>query len=306
MFVPIKRLIGGCLLALVAAQASAATYPLPVDGDVVGQTQMATLQSGVSLSTVAENYDIGYYELLEANPQMNPLRPYVGQRVLIPTQYILPQTARKGIIINLAELRLYYFPADQSVVVTEPIGIGRMGWNTPEGEFKIIEKIPQPTWHVPASIAADSAKQGVVLPKSIPPGPDNPLGNYAMRLSLPDYLIHGTNRPAGVGRRVSSGCIRMYPEDIAALFQMVPVGTPVTIVNEPFKAGWLDGHLYFEAVQPLTEQREKLGTDLSTLWVKAIDQAIAGTHTQVNWNKAGMLAKQQSGIPQIIGKIAQA
>jgi L,D-transpeptidase ErfK/SrfK len=298
----VKKIIGTALLSMLAIQASATTYQLPADGDVVGSLQMATLRSGVSLSTVVENYDIGYYELLEANPQMNPQQPYVGQRVVIPTQYVLPLAPRQGIVINLAELRLYYYPPGQNVVVTEPIGIGRMGWDTPTGTFKIIEKIPNPTWHVPASIAEDSAKQGIVLPKTIPPGPDNPLGAYAMRLSLPNYLIHGTNRPAGVGRRVSSGCIRMYPEDIASLFQMVAVGTPVTIVNQPFKAGWLNGQLYFEAVQPLSEQRSQLGNGLTSLWVQAIDDAIAGTNAQVNWNKAEMLANQQSSIPQVIGK----
>lgn len=303
MLLFVKRLLCVLFLSLVAVEAYAATYQLPADGgDVVGALQMATLRSGVSLSTVVENYDIGYYELLEANPQMNPLHPYVGQRVVIPTQYVLPQASRQGIIINLAELRLYYFPPNQNVVVTEPIGIGRQGWDTPEGTFKIVEKIPSPAWHVPASIAADSAKQGIILPAVVPPGPDNPLGNYAMRLSLPNYLIHGTNKPAGVGRRVSSGCIRMYPEDIASLFAMVAVNTPVTIVNQPFKAGWLNGQLYLEAHQPLSEQRSKVGNDLSPLWVKAIDQEVAGTQTMVNWNKAGLVANQQSGIPQVIGK----
>ncbi|MFN7096617.1 MAG: L,D-transpeptidase family protein [Gammaproteobacteria bacterium] len=289
-------------MSLLALQATAATYSLPTDADVVGSLQMTTLRSGVSLSTVVENYDIGYYELLEANPQMNPLHPYVGQRVIIPTQYVLPQAPRQGIVINLAELRLYYYPPGQNVVITEPIGIGRMGWNTPTGTFKIIEKIPNPTWHVPASIAADQASQGVILPKTIPPGPDNPLGAYAMRLSLPDYLIHGTNKPAGVGRRVSSGCIRMYPEDIASLFQMVAVGTPVTIVNQPFKAGWLNGQLYLEAVQPLSEQRSQMGSNLLQLMAQAVDNATAGTNAVINWNKAEMIANQQSSIPQVIGK----
>lgn len=299
----VKRIIGATLLSILALQASAVTYPLPPDTDVVGSLQMTTLRSGVSLSTVVENYDIGYYELLEANPQMNPMQPYVGQRLIVPTQYVLPQAPRQGIVINLAELRLYYYPPGQNVVVTEPIGIGRMGWDTPTGTFKIIEKIANPTWHVPASIAADQAKQGVILPKTIPPGPDNPLGAYAMRLSLPDYLIHGTNRPAGVGRRVSSGCIRMYPEDIASLFQMVAVGTPVTIVNQPFKAGWLNGQLYLEAVQPLSEQRAQLGTNLLQLMTQSIDNATAGTKAIVNWNKAQMIANQQSSIPQVIGKV---
>ncbi|NNM58360.1 MAG: L,D-transpeptidase family protein [Legionellales bacterium] len=261
---------------------------------------MATLRSGVSLSTVAENYDIGYYELLEANPQMNPMRPYVGERVLIPTQYVLPQASRQGIIINLAELRLYYFPPGQNVVVTEPIGIGRQGWDTPLGTFKVIEKIKDPTWHVPASIAADSASKGVILPKTIPPGPDNPLGQFAMRLSLPNYLIHGTNRPAGVGRRVSSGCIRMYPEDIESLFQMVAMGTPVTIVNQSAKAGWLNGHLYLESTRPLSEQRAQGGDEIANAWVRAIDNEIAGTNATINWNKAKLVAGQQSGVPQIV------
>lgn len=293
------------VFCLVSVSSYATTFPLPANGgDVVGKMEMATLQTGVSLSTLVENYDIGYYELLEANPQMNPTRPYAGTRVLIPTQYVLPEAPHAGIVINLAELRLYYYPPGQNVVVTEPIGIGRQGWDTPEGTFKVIEKITNPTWHVPASIAEDSAKQGIILPPTIPPGPDNPLGNYAMRLSLPNYLIHGTNRPAGVGRRVSSGCIRMYPEDIESLFAMVAVGTPVTIVNQPYKAGWLNGELYLESHEPLSEQRSKFNSQqMAALWVQSIDKEVTGTNAIINWNKAELVAKQQSGIPQVIAKV---
>lgn len=298
-----NRLVLASALLLVSLTASATTYRLTPGSDMVGELQSGTLKGGQTLNAFAETYDIGYYELLEANPHLNPLKAIAGMRVTIPTQYLLPNAPREGIIINLAELRLYYFPVGQNIVVTEPIGIGRQGWDTPEGTFSIKEKIVDPTWHVPASIAEDMASQGVVLPKTIPPGPDNPLGQYAMRLSLPNYLIHGTNRPDGVGLRVSAGCIRMYPKSIAELFAQVPVGTPVTIVNQPFKAGWAQNELMMEAHQPLTEQRKQHNDNLTSLWVDAIDKMTAGKAAIVEWNKVALIAKQQSGIPNVIGKI---
>lgn len=304
MFLSIKKIIMTMALLIGATTVYAQTFQLPANGDgVVGQLDSATLTAGQTLGEFTEQYDVGYYELLEANPQLNPEKLYSGTRVIIPHRYVLPQTPHEGIVINLAELRLYYYPPAENTVVTMPIGIGRQGWNTPEGTFKVIEKIPNPSWHVPASVAADMASQGIILPKVVPPGPDNPLGQFAMRLSLPNYLIHGTNRPQGVGRRVSAGCIRMYPKDIASLFQMVATGTPVTIVNEPFKAGWLNGQLYMEAHQPLSEQRQQLNNNLTALWVGSIDQATAATPATVNWNKAQTIANQQSGIPQVIGKV---
>ncbi len=284
----------------------ALTFPLPPgDNAVVGQVKEVRLKPGDSLSTIARNNDIGYYELLEANPTLNPMRLINGTPVLIPTQYILPDAPRDGIVINLAELRLYYYPAGQNVVVTKPISIGRQGWNTPEGTFKVVERIDHPSWYVPKSIAADMASQGIMLPPVVPPGPDNPLGEYALRLSMPNYLIHGTVSPDSIGRRVSSGCIRLYPEDIQELFSMVPVGTPVHIVNQPYKIGLVNNQVAMESHQPLSEVRAQISGDPKSLWVDAVNQ-FAGeqsTPLTINWKDVTQTAKAETGIPAVIGQV---
>lgn len=296
-----------CAALLAPLGSLAATFPLPPgNNSVVGQVQQIRLKTGQNLSQLARDNDIGYYELLEANPKLNPDRLINGTPIVIPTQYVLPDAPRDGIVINLAELRLYYYPAGQDVVVTKPISIGRQGWNTPEGTYKIVEKIDHPSWYVPASIKADLASQGITTPDVVPPGPDNPLGDYAMRLSLPNYLIHGTIVPASIGRRVSAGCIRLYPEDIKDLFSMVPVGTPVHIVNQPYKLGLVNNQVAMESHQPLSEQRQQVGSDLQSLWVDAVNQ-FAGQQTTpltINWKQVNQVASAEQGIPTIIGSVA--
>ncbi len=304
MLFSFRCLLMTAAMLLTFSNASAATYPLLPNSDVVGELQTGTLNGGQTLNAFAQSYDIGYYELLEANPHLNPLKAMAGSRVVIPTRYVLPNAPHQGIIINLAELRLYYFPPAENIVITEPIGIGRQGWDTPEGTFTIKEKIEDPTWHVPASIAADMASQGIILPKEIGPGPDNPLGRFAMRLSLPNYLIHSTNRPEGVGLRASAGCIRMYPESIEKLFPLIAIGTPVTIVNQPYKTGWSDGELFLEAHQPLKEQRNQFNGNLSSLWVDSIDKITANQPADLQWKKVAEVAHQQTGIPTVIGKMS--
>lgn len=299
----IKGAIGFCL-TLTAIGAQALTFKLPSDGgDVIGQTQKVRVYGNDSLTDIARKYDIGYYELLEANPKLNPAYIMNGTPVIIPTQYVLPNAAHQGIVINLAELRLYYYPKGSNTVVTEPIGIGRQGWDTPTGSFKVIQKIKDPDWHPPASIKADMAQYGTVLPDVVPAGPDNPLGQYAMRLSLPSYLIHGTNDPTGVGRRVSSGCIRMYPEDIESLFAKVPNGTPVAIVNEPYKLGVEGKKLVMESHKPLAEMRHQYADNLQAIWVDAIDNFVAGLKIPavIDWGQVDQTAKLHIGIPQPIG-----
>ena len=292
------------IAVFIFTSAEALTYNLPATGiDTVGKVQHIRLASGQSLTDVARKYDIGYYELVEANPRVNPVHLVNGTPIIIPTRYVLPDAPRKGIVINLAELRLYYYPKDSDKVITMPIGIGRQGWDTPTGTFKITQKIKNPAWHVPKSIAEDMAQNGVILPKVVPAGPNNPLGQYAMRLSLPSYLIHGTTVPAGVGRRVSAGCIRMFPEDIKSLFAMVPSGTPVRIINEPYKLGYDGKQLVMESHKPLSEMRHKYSDNLQAIWVDAIDHFMAEqkTPTVVNWAQVDAVAKAQMGIPQSIG-----
>ena len=265
----------------------------------MGIVQIATASHEDTLSDIARRYDLGYEEIIAANPGMDPWLPGEGAQVVLPTQFVLPDTPREGLVLNLAAMRLFYYPrpgADEPPrVITHPIGIGREGWRTPLGVSRITEKIVQPTWTVPASVRREHASKGDPLPPVVPPGPDNPLGDFAMRLSIPSYLIHGTNQPWGVGLRVSHGCVRLYPEDIARLFPEVPKGTRVTIVNQPYVAGWRNGQLYLEAHQPLAEDAKRWGTSL-----KPMEQAVtakAAAPDVVNWDKARKVAHEALGIP---------
>lgn len=275
-------------------------FLLPPEGtDVVGIVQIATARHEDTLSDIARRYDLGYEEIVAANPGMDPWLPGEGAQVVLPTQFVLPDAPREGLVLNLAAMRLFYYSrpgADEpSRVITHPVGIGREGWQTPQGTSHITEKIVQPTWTVPASVRREHAEKGDPLPPVVPPGPDNPLGAFAMRLSLPSYLIHGTNQPWGVGLRVSHGCVRLYPEDIASLFPEVPEGTQVTIVNQPYVAGWRNGQLYLEAHQPLAEEAERWGNSL-----KPMEQAVASkapVSGAVNWDRARKVAHEARGIP---------
>ncbi len=275
-------------------------FLLPPEGtDVVGVVQVATASHEDTLSDLARRYDLGYEAIVAANPGMDPWLPGEGAQVVLPTQFVLPDAPREGLVLNLAAMRLFYYPrpaaGEPPRVITHPIGIGREGWETPLGTSRITQKIVQPTWTVPASVRREHAGNGDPLPPVVPPGPDNPLGDFAMRLSLPGYLIHGTNQPYGVGIRVSHGCVRLYPEDIARLFPEVPEGTQVTIVNQPYVAGWRNGQLYLEAHQPLAEFASRWGNSL-----KPMEQALAkkarGPQT-VNWDKAREIARAARGIP---------
>jgi L,D-transpeptidase ErfK/SrfK len=204
-----------------------------------------------TLSDIARRFNVGYEEVVRANPTVDPWLPRAGTRIVLPTQFVLPDGPRTGIVINLAALRMYYFPPRQKgelqTVVTHPIGIGRVGWITPLGATKVTGKRENPVWHPPASVRREHAAEGDPLPAKVGPGPDNPLGKYAMNLGWPSYLIHGTNQPYGVGIRASHGCIRMYPEDIAALYHDIPVGTKVTVVNQPMLYGRRGEQVYLQS-----------------------------------------------------------
>ena len=243
-----------------------------VDGeapDVIGELSLTTTVYADTLSDLARAYHQGYNEMRLANPAVDPWLPGEGTEVVVPNQYVIPDAPRRGIVVNVPEMRMYYYPgpargkggrdtASSGEVMTFPISIGRQNWVTPHGNMKIVAKAKDPAWYPPESIREEHAAEGDPLPRVVPPGPDNPLGRFKIRLSRPNYLIHGTNKPAGVGMRVSHGCIRLYPEDIAPLFERVALETPVHIVDQPVLAGWLDGELYVEVHPPLAEDKRDL------------------------------------------------
>lgn len=254
------RLTGVLLGILIAVSARAEIYELPPDGyDVVGALATITAREEDTLVDIARRHGLGYHDIVRANRGVNVWVPGEGTEVVLPTRFILPPGPRQGIVLNLPEYRLYYYPepadGEPAYVMTYPISIGRMDWDTPLGATSVISKVRNPSWYTPQSVRDEHAADGRPLPRIVPPGPQNPLGKYAMRLGLPGYLIHGTNRPAGVGMRVTHGCIRMFPEDIEFLFPNVDVNTPVRIINEPVKLGWFGNELVME-VHPVLESSE--------------------------------------------------
>lgn len=283
--------------------AMALRLPLPPPGvDLTGHLTFAMVQSGDDFAKIARRYDIGYFELEETNPQVDSLHPRPGTEVIIPTQYLLPKVPRQGLVINLASMRLFYFPQGASYFYTYPVGIGKYNWSTPLGQMSIIQKIKNPIWTVPESIMKYREENGDPVPKQVPAGPDNPLGKFAMRLSSPTYMIHGTNDPASVGRRSSAGCIHLYPEDIKALFSMLPLKTPVLIINQPYKAGWADGRLYMEAHLPLKELRDQF-TSASAVVISLIDSLSDENSEYVNWLQADNIIRDHTGIPTVVGHL---
>ena len=296
------------LLAVAACALSnpgvAATYELPTDTvTVLGETQHVLAKHEDTLLDIARRYGTGYEEIVAANPGVDPWLPGEGREVLIPSRYILPDAPRQGIVVSLAEHRLYYFPkpkaGEPATVVTYPISVGKMDWVTPLGETRIVEKRVKPVWYPPESVRKEHEAEGRPLPKAVPPGPDNPLGDYAMRLDIPGgaYLIHSTNRPAGVGMQVTHGCIRMYPEDIEALFKLVAVNTPVRIVHQRYKMGWKDDDLYIEVHSPLEGQPAE---DLSLTGVTRL--LVAATEDlpsiAIDWAKAEQAFLHPTGVPE--------
>jgi|MDTF01.1.fsa_nt_gb L,D-transpeptidase ErfK/SrfK len=281
---------------------NATTFYLPDDTTrVVGHNLIVFSRAEDTLLDIGRRFDIGYSEMASANPGVDIWLPGSGQRVLVPNQFILPAGSQKGIVINLAEMRLYYYPKQEAgqpkKVITHPIGIGREGWKTPLGKTKIIQKKKNPTWTVPESVLAEHLANGDPLPKVVPAGPDNPLGAFKMRLGMPGYLLHGTNRPYGVGLRVSHGCIRLYPEDIEHLFGKVPLNTEVEIVYEPFKAAMYRGTLYVEAHEVYKDM--EIDENNMTPVVKAImaekDKLYDG-----DWVFARTMIEEHLGVSQAI------
>ena len=280
-------------------------FELEPGQSVVGEVQIVTASKDDTLTDVARRFNVGYEEILRANPKVDPWLPGEGREIVVPTQYVLPNAPYSGVVINIAAMRIYYFPpvkrGERVVVLTHPIGIGKVGWKTPEGVTKIVRRQKDPTWRVPVSVLKEHHENGQDLDPVIGPGPDNPLGKYAFYLQWPSYLIHGTNKPAGVGLRSSHGCIRLYPEDIEQFFNMVPVGTEVRVVNQPFLFGWGNGQLYLQPLDVLEDderdwnkaQRKLLGKSLSA----TLQQQLKTHHQQIAWDRVAALTHDPRGIP---------
>ena len=287
---------------------SAATFEMPLpEFDLVGAIHEIEARHEDTLLTIARRYDIGQVQIVRANPEVDRWLPGEGTRVTIPTRYILPAAPREGLVLNVPEMRLYYYPkpkpGETPVVKTFPVGIGRQDWATPLGMTRIVNKIKDPTWTPPESIRKEHLEKGDPLPAVVPAGPDNPLGQYAMRLALGGgaYLIHGTNKALGVGMRASHGCIRMMPEDIEYLFQHVSVGAQVRIVSETAKVGWFGGKLYLEIHEPLEEDLVGQATLLDNA-LRLIDAAQKSRLVELDEEAIARALEERSGMPVAISK----
>jgi L,D-transpeptidase ErfK/SrfK len=285
--------------ALSATSAMALEFPLPPPGeDIVGQVQVIKAKYEDTFADLGTTFDLGYLEMIAANPGVDAWLPGAGTQIVLPTRFILPPGPREGIVINLAEYRLYYYPKGQNVVRTYPIGIGRDGWGSPVGLTKITAKTPNPTWTPPASVKAEHLADGDPLPNVVPAGPDNPLGPFKFGLGLPGYLIHGSNKKFGIGMRTSHGCFRMYNNNVLELATMVPVGTPVRIINEPYKFGISAGKVYLEAHTPLDAKGDPSHEDKHAAVVNALlnRKDLAGS-LNMNWDTMRDVIAAEDGMP---------
>ena len=284
-----------------------ATHRAEVDprSDIVGYVQKTIVGKEDTLPDIARRFDVGYEEMLTANPGVDPWLPGVGREVIVPTQFVLPAAPHEGVVVNVAAMRIFYYPphkkGEPQIVFTHPIGIGKVGWKTPEGTTKIVGRQKDPVWVVPKSVRDEHAEDGEKLPAQVPAGPDNPLGQYMFRLGLPSYLIHGTNKPYGVGMRSSHGCMRLYPEDIAVFFDLIPIGTKVTVVNQPYLFGWRDGTLYLQAYTVMEDDSRDWNKNRKRLLAKLLNprlqKNIREHDNEIDWQRVGDLAHTPSAVP---------
>ncbi len=265
---------------------------------VVGRLKWHVVSEGETLLDIARWYDLGYNHIVLANPGIDPWLPPVGKKVLIPSEFVLPEP-KTGLVVNLAEMRLYFFRREgpKKIVYTAPIGVGTEGKLTTLGVYSIIRKKKNPSWHVPKSIREEDPS----LPPVVPPGPENPLGKYALYLSRGSYAIHGTNKPWGIGRRVSHGCIRMYPEDIEALYPLVPVGTPVFIIYQPYKLGIRGEKIFLQAFPDFEEKISQPFQDILRQVQKFSRQT--GLKLHIYWMEAQKVLKDKKGVPSPVGEV---
>lgn len=287
--------------------AEAQLHSLPADGgDLIGRLETITVAGEETLADVARAHNIGHVEIRLANPDVEFWLVTPGTRVVLPKRYILPEARHEGLVLNVPEMRLYYFPRPctgktDCSVLTYPVSIGQQDWRTPLGTTRVTAKVPNPTWRPPESIRKEAAANGKYLPEAIPPGPDNPLGAYALYLDLPGYRIHGTNRPYGVGMRVTHGCVRMYPEDIESLFELIAVGTKVQIVNQPVKFGWSGDTLFMEVHPPLEEDAEG-NAQLKVKALARLEEIAAARPFELYGREFLRALDEQRGIPVAISR----
>jgi L,D-transpeptidase ErfK/SrfK len=301
-------LISVLLWALLAGPSQATVYEIPADGTpVVGTDTHMTAVYQDTLLDIARRNSLGYYEIIRANPAVDMWLPGAGTDLMLPGRRILPPGPREGIVVNLPEHRLYYYPkpkkGEKPVVITYPVSIGKMDWKTPIGETHVIQKEKHPNWYPPEGVRKEHLANGDPLPAVVKAGPDNPLGDYAMRLAAGGgtYLIHGTNNPMAVGMAITHGCVRMYPEDVAALFPLIPVGTKVWLINEPVKVAFVDGELLMEAHPPVDEEGQNTAEPDLDLLSQKLDQALGNTTAAIHWDFAKQALQAANGIPTVVG-----
>ena len=279
-------------------------FALTADDDVVGVLQLTTASKQDTLPDIARRFNVGYEEIVRANPGVDPWVPGAGRMVVVPTRFVLPNAPHEGVVINLAAMRIYYFPkhakGEPQLVYTHPIGVGKVGWQTPEGVTKIISREKDPTWRPSAGVRKEHAANDDPVPAVVPPGPDNPLGKYKFTLGWPSYLIHGTNKPYGVGLRSSHGCIRLYPEDIEKFYQSVPLGTPVRVVNQPFLFGWHEGQLYLQTYTIFEDDQRNSDKARKLLLQKSMSPRLAKllktAHGEIDWEVVAQLTHAPRGL----------
>lgn len=291
-------------LMLYGERSLAASFPLPAANEaLVGDIDFAAIASGDTTASVAHRYNLGLNAVVEANPGVTEDTVFYNETILkMPTQFLLPPLPRNGIVINLPEMRMYYFPKTGNQVLTFPVGIGKVGKTIPITKTAIVRKTTDPVWIPPKDIRAYNEERGITLPRTMPPGPDNPLGPYAIYLRIPTYLIHSTIFPESIGRRASFGCIRMNRDDIEEFYPMVEPGTTVTIIDMPNKVAWQNDDLYLEA-HPSLEERQNITNNTLDGVVKTIHDSLPKNQiVLVNWQIIAYLTEEPDGIPHKIGE----
>jgi L,D-transpeptidase ErfK/SrfK len=311
-----------CLLLclFVFNLSDAEIYELPHnDNNIIGNISEVIASHEDTLLDIAQRHGLGFEEIKRANPNIDLWIPGEGTKVILPKKFILPDAPRSGLVLNIAEYRMYYYPetvrGQPEIVITYPMSIGRVDWETPLGKTKVISKKENPSWYPPASIRAERAMEGEFLPNIIPPGPDNPLGDFAIRLDIPGYLIHGTNKPNGIGMRVTHGCIRMLPQNIEELYSMMSLNDDVYIVNQPIKLGWNSDELFIEAHEFLLDNSidyelhdrsmsQKKAKSLSYIFSELTERYIKITDkkkAKLDWRVAELASIRADGIPIFVG-----
>ena len=299
MLIKMLRLLMATLGAgLFASLAEASVFSLPQHGNIVGHLMAVTTHRDDTLLDIGRFYDLGYDEIVGANPGVNPWLPGQASKVVIPSEYILPPKPWTGIVVDIPARRLYYFPADRHVVFTYPVGVFLPGWKESLTTTSIIQKFKMPAWNVPKNIHRWFEKKfHMDIPWYWPPGAENPMGELAMETGLSGIFIHGTYHPWGVGMRASQGCFQMYPENIAQLFPMVPVGTPVRLIDQPYLVGWRDGQVYLQAFKPLHAYHKAGPSDLQRAVVD-IKRFLAAHHIHeaIDWARVRRIVAEHNTV----------